>query len=344
MKIDRFFSRPPTPGARWLPLPLFPLAARIGIAIVAVLSLCAGYIVYALGPRDVNELDGQFFRIDPGEGFFEIAQRLQAEDIIRSSSAFSLLAILSGNAGDVKPGTYALSPAQGSEDILATLVRGIVDEVEVVIPEGATIYQIDDILSDAGIIAPRSLVLYALTLQEPVEGRLFPDRYRFYRGSSPGEIVRRMTARFTEQAEPVIGSDPENSQNLLILASMLEREVPDDADRRIVAGILEKRRRAGMPLQVDATICYAKQVAAGSAVPCYPLTGVDLKMDSPYNTYLHQGWPPGPIGNPGKAALEAARDPVASPYWFYLSDPATGKTIFSKTLDEHRENRVKYLR
>ena len=106
-----------------------------------------------------------------------------------------------------------------------------------------------------------------------------------------------------------------------------------------------------MPLDVDATVCYAKLLenqasrpaASQVAQACYPLTALDFKIDSPYNTYLYRGLPPGPIGNPGVSAIMAAIHPVVSPYWYYLSDPKTGKTIFAKTLDEQTQNRVKYL-
>jgi UPF0755 protein len=135
--------------------------------------------------------------------------------------------------------------------------------------------------------------------------------------------------------------DAGNFSRNLILASLLEREVSDFKDRQIVAGILLKRLGVGMPLQVDATICYIKK--SEGQEDCYPLQPADFKKDSPYNTYVNRGLPAGPIGNPGRAAIEAAMSPQKSAYWYYLSDPETGKTIFSETLDTHAANRVKYL-
>jgi UPF0755 protein len=129
-----------------------------------------------------------------------------------------------------------------------------------------------------------------------------------------------------------------------VLASLVEREVPLAEDQRRVAGILEKRLAVGMPLQVDATICHIKKIRAGSSVGCYPLSPLDFAVDSPYNTYLHMGLPPQPIGNPGIQAIMAVLDPLPSRYWYYLSDPATGKTVWSETLDEQEANRVKYLK
>ena len=121
------------------------------------------------------------------------------------------------------------------------------------------------------------------------------------------------------------------------MASLIEREVPDSDERRIVAGILWKRIENGIPLQVDATICYIK------SGPCLPITEEDKDRDSLYNTYRYLGLPPAPISNPGADAIEASKNPEDSPYWYYISDPETNQTIFAQTLDEHNRNVVKYL-
>ena len=113
--------------------------------------------------------------------------------------------------------------------------------------------------------------------------------------------------------------------------------MPFREDRKIVAGIIEKRLEAGIPLQIDASICYLK------GDPCLPITDRDKKIDSLYNTYLHRGLTPGPIGNPGLDAIEASISPEKSPFLYYISDPETGRTIFASSLDEHNSNVVKYL-
>ena len=133
----------------------------------------------------------------------------------------------------------------------------------------------------------------------------------------------------------------ENSFEALVKA-VVEKEVPNMEDRRIVAGIIYRRLAIGMPLQIDATICYIKEVANKTST-CYPLSDFDFKVDSPYNTYLYRGVPAGAISNPGISAIEAVINPVKTSYLFYLSDPVTKKTIFSETLDRHAQNRVKYL-
>ena len=129
----------------------------------------------------------------------------------------------------------------------------------------------------------------------------------------------------------------------MILASFLEREVREFDDRQIVAGILLKRLRVGIPLQVDATISYAKCGGALRSCEEIIVTRNDLALASPYNTYQRLGWTPTPIANPGEAAIKAAVTPRSSPYFYYLSAKETKETVFSKTLEEHNLNRAKYL-
>lgn len=217
------------------------------------------------------------------------------------------------------------------------------NEVTVTIPEGSTAEHIDALLVEKGVITvPGSFTEFAHTQDK--EGYLFPDTYRFHRETAPQAVIDRLTRTFNEKAGPLLKQSLSDAREIVIMASLLEREVPDHTDRRIVAGVLFKRLRADKLLQVDASLCYLKDLATSSErTPCYPLTRLDLQTDSPYNTYLYKGLPPGPIGNPGLDALQAALDAQPSPYWFYLSDPATGRTIFSTTGEEHEANRKKYL-
>ncbi|RJQ29342.1 endolytic transglycosylase MltG [Candidatus Parcubacteria bacterium] len=285
------------------------------------------------------------FAVDRGEGFFRIVRRLDEAGLIKSPLVFTVSSFLTGSAGRLKPGIYNLSSSFNSVRILGMLVRGPEREVVVTIPEGSSFYDVDDVLSRAGVLRPSSFVDYLLQQSESFEGRLFPDTYRFFSGTPPAAVLEKFLGNFTEKAEPFLGREKNRLNADLTLASLLEKEVPEFHDRRLVAGVLKRRLAAGMLLQVDATICYIKRSTLGEkGRNCYPLDPLDFKIDSPYNTYLYKGLPPGPIGNPGTSSIIAALDPEESPYWFYLSDPETGKTIFSKTFDEHEDNRVKYLR
>lgn len=313
------------------------------IAIIAILAVlgAAAYFYNRLEPV-AAEAKPRMFTVEAGEGFRDIAGHLAEENLIRSRLAFEVLSLFTGSATKLKPGVYELSPAMSSYEALSELVLGSHREVSVKIPEGASIYEIDKILSDAGVLKTGSIIGFNKSTK--IEGRLFPDTYRFFLGSETKEVVDKFLENFRMKAQPVLSGDKNNGEANLILASLVEKEVPEDSDREIVAGILKKRLKAGMPLQVDATICYIKKFSA--RIPsqnCYPLTPLDFKIDSPYNTYLHRGLPPAPIGNPGISAINAVLRPKNTEYWYYLSDPKTKRTIFAKTLEEQSKNRETYL-
>lgn len=276
--------------------------------------------------------------VQKGDGMRAVASELYEKKLINSKSLFILYALITGRAHLFKPGVYSFSPPQSFSELVKTLVSGDRQEVTVVIPEGLTVREIDKLLSDKGIIGQHALIAFDKQSGQKLEGFLFPDTYKFFLDSSVEDVVKKFFDNFNQKAQPLLSSYGPNSYERLILASLLEKEVPDFEERKIVAGIILKRLASKWPLQIDATICYIK------VGECHPLTTLDLKIDSPYNTYVYKGLPPTPIANPGLSAIEAALNPKKNSFWFYLSDPKTGKTIFSRTLDEHNQNRVRYLR
>jgi UPF0755 protein len=309
-----------------------------GSAVLLCCVLAAGFFLYGLFPVNATAAP-VVFEIKQGEGFRAVVAALGDAGLVRSPFVTETLSLLTGSALHLQPGLYKVSAAMSPNAILGKFSADGGGAVSVTIPEGENIYQIDAILADA-LVIPRG-ALIAANVNGALEGRLFPDTYQFYTNTSIHDVVKKMTDDFEAKAAPLLAGDAANATSDLIMASIVEKEVPDLADQKMVAGILWKRLKAGMLLQVDASVCYAMQMAnlVGS-----PDCGVlDLKIDSPYNAYLYRGLPPGPIGNPGISAIQAAVDPVSSPYWFYLSDPKTGKTIFAKTLDEQHQNTVKYL-
>lgn len=201
----------------------------------------------------------------------------------------------------------------------------------VTIVEGTTVKDIDQLLSARGIIKSG-------TLPKDLEGYLFPDTYEFFVPQSTAAVVARLRNNFDQKVLPIVPKSA-NLKETITIASIIEAEAANSIDRKLVSGILWKRLRNGFPLQVDATICYVK-----AEDNCLPITREDVKTDSSYNTYLHKGLPPGPIGNPGLDAIEAALHPQASSYWYYLSDPKTKRIVFSVDLEEHNQNIYKYLR
>ncbi|SRR6266481_1431501 len=294
----------------------------------------------ALGP--IAGSSGAIIEVKSGERFRDIATALYDAHLIKSRFAFELLAIITGSANKLKPGMYTFRGDMSTGDILKELTSGAHREVAVTIPEGSTLYEIADHLEGAGVLPAKMFIAQAEAGR--LEGRLFPDTYNFFTESSPDEVFKKFADNFQARTDVYRVDGDKAFASRLVVASLLEKEVPEEHDRRIVAGIIKKRLSLRMPLQIDSTICYIKeQKTKNGAEPCYPLASLDFKIDSPYNTYLYKGLPPLPIGNPGTASLDAAGNPLATPYLYYLSDPKTKKTIFSETLDEQAQNRVKYL-
>ena len=227
--------------------------------------------------------------------------------------------------------------------ILAKLTNTANRAATVTIPEGSNIYEIDAILADALVIQRGDLV--DSPDSRNLEGMLFPDTYQFFPGSGVEDVIQKFLATFKIKAEPMLALDQKNFENNLIIASILEKEVLGVTDQEIVAGILKKRIAAGIPIDIDATLCYMKlQENPTSTAGCYPITVADKQTKSPYNSYLYGGLPPTPIGNPGLQAITAALHPAPSSYWYYLSDPKTGKTIYAATLAGQVANQKKYLK
>lgn len=322
----------------------FPLFAVLLAGGLLISSLTVSAFFFAAHSRKAS-ISESHISIGKGEGLKEIAHALAGAGLIRSEAWFELYAFVSGKAHLLKPGEYVLRPGMGTSQIISVLVAGPSNEKEVILPEGFSLWDIDAELAKAGVMATGTLIQLDKKMPGVLDGHLFPDTYRFYLNSTTTDIVKKMTDNFNEKARPLLDvaakGDTKKFQHFLIVASLLEKEVPDGEDRKIVAGIIEKRIASRIPLQIDATLCYIKQKRSQT---CEPLTALDLKIDSPYNTYLRTGLPPAPISNPGLDAMNASVNPEESPYWYYLSDPKTKKTIFSKTLEEHRENRAQYLK
>ncbi|MEK7615981.1 MAG: endolytic transglycosylase MltG [Patescibacteria group bacterium] len=214
----------------------------------------------------------------------------------------------------------------------------IPNDVQVVIPEGTNIADIDRLISEAGVW-PQGTLLKSEYLS--LEGTLFPDTYRFDRGSTAEDVITRMQA-----VKPLNSGLSGFTAKSLIIASMLEKEVQIESDMRIVTGIIEKRLAAGMPLQLDATVAYGACLPRFNLGEYCDVSQVNLvdniKRDSAYNTYTRRGLPVGPISNPGLKALRAAENPHVSDYWYYLSKP-DGTTVFSRTLEEHNTAKWRFF-
>lgn len=260
-------------------------------------------------------------------------------------------------ATKLQAGTYRIERQEKVRDVVQRFLSGDIspDELTITYPEGFTLEQIAERTAARGIgtkeqflsaARPHQLVEKFPLLKEipagrDLEGYLFPDTYRVAETDTPESIVERLVANFHRRLTPELREAAQASgrsiDQIVIMASIIEREVLTDEDMVIVSGVLWKRNDDGVGLDADATVRYALNKWDD------PLTVQDLASDSPYNTRRWRGLPPGPISNPGLRALQAAIYPEPSDYYYYLSAP-DGRTIFSKTLDEHNANKAKYLR
>jgi UPF0755 protein len=286
----------------------------------------------------------------------QIADLLKKAGIISSASIFTAIADMSGSWKNLHPGTFIFKQGMSAFDALKTLAIKGPSEISVTIPEGFDLSQIAERLAGAKIIkssaafyavagepgqltkVPADLASdYPFLASKPdnvsLEGYLFPDTYRFYADTDPAVVVRRFLDNYKDKVGAL---SPIPDHRALTVASLVEAEVKDPADRAKVADIIGRRLFNGMALQMDSTVNYitGKNSAAVSSA--------DLSRKSPWNTYLNKGLPPGPINNPGLSSLRAALAPTPNPYLYFLTTP-DGTVIYSKTLAEHNAAKVKYL-
>jgi len=316
---------------------------------VFFLSLASIYF-----PLDKNSTSQKIFQVERGQGALEIAKNLKKEGLIKSEFPFLLYLILKGKTKNLQAGYYLLSPSLTPSEIAQKLIKGDVILEKITIVEGESKNEIAKKLEEKGILEKEKF-LEAIKLKywkekydflkeigaEDLEGFLFPDTYFFKKGESEKEIVSKFLENFqrkvNEDLRKEISKQGKSLYEILIMASLLEKEVKNFEDKKLVSGILWKRLENDMPLQVDATITYL------TGKRTIKISAEDLAIDSPYNTYKYKGLPPTPICNPGLDSILAAIFPQKSDYWYYLTT-LQGKTIFSKTLKEHEIAKEKYLK
>lgn len=283
-----------------------------------------------------------------GSGVGKLAQELKDAGIIRSAWHFILVSRLRGQAQRLKAGEYRFSDAMTTTEILLKVVEGRVDFRRFTLPEGYSIYQAAELLERRGLLGkgefleacrdPRFLARLGLGT-ESVEGYLFPATYNLSLGERAGQLVSRMTAQFERSYAAIAGrtAAPGSRHAVVTLASMIEKEAVSPAERPLISSVFHNRLRIGMPLQSDPTAVYGVRAFGGT------VTRADILRPSPYNTYLHRGLPPGPIGNPGADALAAALHPARTPYLYFVAR-RDGTHHFSRTLEEHNRAVRLYLK
>jgi UPF0755 protein len=272
-----------------------------------------------------------------GTGVGGIAVRLAEAGAITHPRAFALLARLTGRDRALKAGEYVLEPGMSPDAILTLLESGKVVLHPVAVPEGLTVHEVMAIVAAAD-------VLTGDLPPPPPEGTLLPDTWLVPRSETRTAVIERMRAAMAEELARVWAARAPDlplrtPEEVLTLASIIEKETALPAEYPLVAAVFVNRLRKGMPLQTDPTVIYA--LAVGKGPLGRELTRADLQVNHPYNTYRNPGLPPGPIANPGRAALAAAVAPAGVDYLYFVAD-GTGGHAFAATLAEHNRNVAKW--
>ncbi len=333
------------------------IAGKIAGVLIGLMAIVLFFFYYIFIAPPIFEIDSssgnatfsreKFIVVDSGQGPTSVARELRALGIVKSDwfAEKLILNYLRRNGESIKIGYYVFEYPQNVFTVAKRLANADFGyaPVKVTIPEGAN----SDLL--AKIFASKMPNINEETLAklaQEKEGYLYPETYFFPPNvTTEKDIVDRLALAFEQTIAKPMDADIKDwsartgrdLSDLMTMASILEEEVRTTEDKKIVADLLWRRIKEGMPLQVDATLAYVIHKTSAQ------MTLADLKKDNPYNTYTNKGLPPGPISNPSKDSILAAMNPTPNKYVFYLSDK-DGITHFSKTLDEHNRLKNKYLR
>lgn len=327
---------------------------------LAFFTLCAAAVAGALAWRIDADLHTPFYGASQNEVFVKIpkgasapaiARALVAAGVLRRELPFLLYLRWKGRTRDLQAGEYRFATQATPMEVAARLARGDVFYVSVTIPEGLTAEETISLIARQGLGATEDLrralsrVDWIRDLDDrahSLEGYLFPDTYRFQRDTDSELILRAMVEQFRTRFRKLLNGRPipqsRSVRDIVILASLVEKEAGNEEERRLVASVLANRLARRIPLACDPTIIYALKLEGrydGN------IRRADLDMDSPYNTYIHPGLPPGPVANPGLAALAAALEPAPSQYLYYVSRN-DGTHVFSKDFRTHSEAVARY--
>lgn len=283
--------------------------------------------------------------IHQGDKVKDVANELEEKNVIKSSSAFYWYARIHDLDTNIISGRFLLNPSMNVPEILSKISTPSESEAIITIQEGLTIKDIDKKLFEMGLTKEGDFILATKNFKDQksykfleknaslpalLEGYIFPDTYFLEPVNfDPNELIYKSLNNFTKKTKEL-----KITNETIIIASIIEKEVRNDNDRAIVSGILWKRLGSGWKLDADATLLYTKDNNK--------ITTADLNSDSPYNTRKFKGLPPTPICNPSIKSIEAALHPQSSNYWFYLT-AEDGTAVYAKTNEEHNANKEKYL-
>ncbi|MEA2098023.1 MAG: endolytic transglycosylase MltG [Patescibacteria group bacterium] len=309
-------------------------------------------------PYNIEDSEKREFIIQNGESVEQIAVNLERDGLIVGKDFFKICVWEKKIASDLQAGSYELSPSMTIMRITDLFIGGKIkgNEIWVTIPEGFSSEEIDERLAESGLINKEEFINFDNNIPqdflnkyefledardgESLQGYYFPDTYKYYSDSSIEEIASKMLNNFdlklTDDLRAEIKSQNRTIFEVIILASIIEKEVGDSKDMKNVSSVFLNRLEIGQALESDATINYVTKT--GRARSTYE----DLEIESPYNTYKYTGFTPTPISNPGLEAIKAAISPEKTDYFYFLTKE-DGGAIFSKTYQEHLKNKYKYL-
>jgi len=341
------------------------ISITAGIVLIAVLLFGGTGLYYqsALKPADPQNHKTKLVTIPPGSNVKDIGQILKKHGIIQNGYVFAIYA-KSHNQSGFKAGTYKMAPSMGMDEIIRSLQKGGIAAIRFTVPEGANLNQIAGIISKHSSFSSKTVLQKAddpkfiqrlmkkypglLTkdilnkqIKHPLEGYFFPATYSFYNEDvTLDAVLESMVAKTNEVLAKYAEQTAKKHltpHRLLTMASLIEEEATEKADREKISSVFYNRLKKNMPLQTDPTVLYALNRHKEK------VTYKDLRVNSPYNTYRHKGLPPGPIASPGEQSIKAALNPEKTDYLYFLANIKTGKVYFAKTLKEHNALKEKYI-
>jgi UPF0755 protein len=326
------------------------------ISVLSAFMLLVIFFVWNLAPVEPGARTTQIFEVPYGASLRHVCYNLEKQGLIRNRVVFEIFIRLNQEKRMTKAGNFRISPGMSVPRIVRELVSGRPRMIRITIPEGLTNKEIAALLAQKGLVNQQRFLQFAAdsnfinqvfkTIQVTggAEGYLFPDTYEFDLNVTEKEILTAMLKQFEKEYNQYFAAIPkERRTEVIIIASLVEKEAKEAEERPVIAGVFYNRLRRNLALQSCATVQYVLGKRKER------LLYQDLQIESPYNTYRHPGLPPGPIANPGLDSLKAAAAPLDVPYLFFVARP-DGKHIFSTTYDEHikaqqrlsqeRQNRV----
>lgn len=294
--------------------------------------------MYCIAPP-VDFPTGKLITVEEGASASDIAALLEEQNVVRRAESFRIAVVLLGRDRGMRAGDYLFKEPKDVISVARAITTGAygLEPIRIRIPEGATTRTMAKLYASQ---LQRFNAEEFLRKAQPLEGFLFPDTYFFLPNATEDTVIAAMRQNFDTQIEALLGDITKFGKPLnevVIMASLLEKEAHNYVDRQMIAGVLWRRLKIGMALQVDAAFLYSLGYTT------FDLTKEDLaNKDDPYNTYANKGLPPGAIGSPSLSSLRAAVNPIDKGYLFYLAD-RNHVTHFSKTYDEHLRLKALYL-